>query len=94
MLEGIRRFFVRRKLLKFLENCNFELAQDMLRKQWAGSVIPKNLAVCLREFDARPCPETALALILFDGRFLASFELAQKGSTLEWVFMESKKNQG
>jgi hypothetical protein len=79
--------------MKFLENCNFELAQDMQRKQWEGTIIPKDLAKLLHDFDAKPCAETALALIRFDGKFMAAFELAQKGSMFEWAFRESKQNR-
>ena len=94
MIGEIRGLLARRKLIRYLENCNFELAQDMLNKKLNGTIIPTNLAKLLHDFDAKPCPETALMLIRFDEKFMATFELAQKGGMFEWAFMESKKKKG
>ena len=75
----IGKWLAKRRLKRHLRGCNFVMANTILVKQFAGSVIPNELAKLLDAFGSNPGTETALDLILYDSKFLAVFELARKG---------------
>lgn len=84
----ISKWLAKRKVKKHLSGCNFEMAKTILAKQFAGSVIPKELAKLLDDFSSNPGTDTALDLILYDSKFVAVFELAQGGGFTERLFKQ------
>ena len=85
----LNKFFKRNKnenpIDKILDNCNYLCATQIIEKQWAGAVIPNDLARLLTEFVTTPNKQTAHNLIKYDGRFLAVFELARHGGFTEFL---------
>lgn len=69
--------FIKKKLRKELQDCNYEIAKAMLIKSFSGSVIPNELSLLLSKFVENPGFETAFDLIKFDSRFIALFKLAR-----------------
>ena len=65
------------------------MAKAILVKQFAGSVIPKELAKILDAFSSNPGIDTALDLILYDSKFVAVFELARSGKFSEHLYKRS-----
>ena len=84
----ISKWFAKRKLKRHLSGCNFEMARTILVKQFAGGVIPKELARLLDAFSSNPGTDTALDLILYDSKFVAVFELARSGGFTEHLFKQ------
>jgi hypothetical protein len=84
----ISEWLAKRRLKKHLSGCNFDMAKTILVKQFAGSVIPKELAKLLDAFSSNPGTDTALDLILYDSKFVAVFELARSGGFTEHLFKQ------
>lgn len=84
----ISKWIAKRRFKAHLTGCNFEMAKTILVKQFAGGVIPKELAKLLDEFSSNPGTDTALDLILYDSKFVAVFELARSGGFTEHLFKQ------
>jgi|CXWL01.1.fsa_nt_gi hypothetical protein len=84
----IGKWLAKRRLKRHLSGCNFEMAKTILVKQFAGSVIQKELAKLLDAFSSNPGTDTAVDLILYDSKFVAVFELAQSGGFTEHLFSQ------
>ena len=82
----IGKWLTKRRFKRHLSGCNFEMAKMILTKQFAGSVIPKELAKLLHTFCSNPGTDTALDLILFDPDLASVFELARSGGVTERFF--------
>jgi len=80
MLEKLSNWFAKRKLKKYLSNCDYAVARQVFIDTFSESVIPKPLAGLLDEFIKNPCDQTALEIIKFDAKFLNVFELSRKDS--------------
>ena len=83
MIDG---WIAKRRLRKQIANCDFEMAKTILTKNFAGKVIPNDLASILDSFTANPCLETALQLLAYDHNFISVFELARKGGFTQHLF--------
>jgi hypothetical protein len=86
ILQLIGDWFTKRRLQKYLTTCNLDLVRTLLIKKFSNAVIPNELASIFDNFVANPCFDTALALILFDSKFLSFFELAKKGGFTDNLF--------
>jgi|LQYC01.1.fsa_nt_gi hypothetical protein len=84
----IGKWFAKRRLKGHLKGCNFVMANTILVKQFAGSVIPNELAKLLDAFGSNPGTETALDLLLYDPKFLTVFTLARSGGFTEHLFKQ------
>lgn len=84
----IGRWLAKQRLKRNLGKCNFEMAKEILVKQFTGSVIPKELSKLLTDFTSNPGFDTALELILYDPKFFAVFELAKSGGFTERLFRQ------
>jgi len=71
-----------KRALKWID-ADYTLAASVLSHQFTGAVIPKELARLLQALVDAPGPATAIALLEYDPGFLAAFELACRGGTLE-----------
>ena len=84
----IGQWIAKRRLRKHLRQCNFEMAKAVLVKQFAGKVISKELGILLDTFLSNPAADTAIALILYDAKFRAVFELTKSGGFTERLFSQ------
>ncbi len=64
-----------------LEDCDYGVAALALIKVWRDSVIPNELAALLDNYMLRPGFETALPLLIFDGRFVIFFVESKPGGS-------------
>ena len=84
----IGNWLSKRRLKRRLSGCNFEMAKQILIKQFSGGVIPNELANLLDAFVSNPGTDTALDLIRYDSKLLYVFELARRGGFTERLFEE------
>lgn len=72
-------FFSRSKWRRHLRGADYTLAAKALSAQFAGSVIPDQLAALLTAFVRLPNSENAIALLEFDSQFITVFESCKPG---------------
>lgn len=72
-------WFQKRKLRSRLSQTDYDLASRDLGERFAGSVIPKELARKLDNFQANPCFETACAIIEHNPEFEVLFRESRPG---------------
>ncbi len=78
VIESIKmNFFEKRRWKRLLNNCDYQIARTLLIKIFQDSVVPKKLAKLLENYFSNPCLETAVDLLKFDGKFIATFELSK-----------------
>lgn len=74
-----------------LSGCDLELAAAFFNQQFAGSIIPKELAKLIEGFVDDPNTANAIALLEFDSNFWLHFDSARPGGYLTRLQGEEKK---
>jgi hypothetical protein len=75
----LREWIAKRRLRRYLANCDLASAREILIGRFSGSVIAKELGAVLDSFVSNPSVDTALDLLAFDPEFIIVFDLAAEG---------------
>ena len=75
-----------REIDKILRYHNSEIVKSILTHTFAGGIIPKDLASLLDSYMSNPSFENASALVKYDPKFIAFFELSKEGGFSEFLF--------
>ena len=69
-----------------LQNCNHDMAINLITNTFKGSVIPSDLADLLTQYTNNPCLENAQNLCIYDANFLNFFLLARSDGFTTQLF--------
>lgn len=73
------KFLARRKLRIMLEECDYQLASDIIREKFGNQEEPFESSSCVRDYVSNPCFKTAAQLVETDPLFTYYFIESKPG---------------